>query len=349
MNNTKRNKYRVVIVGTGGISGAHARACLQNDQTDLVAVCDVSQTALDSFAQQFEVDRRYTVLEEMLEKEQIDITITCTGAVYQPAVAIQIAESGRVKTMLCEKPLTQTAADAEALIAACRNNGVLVAEGWKFRHHPQHLKAKQIIEGGGIGEVMHILSTFYNRFEDRSPNTSRFIRSVGGGAVRWMGCYNLHHALWIFGEEPERVYAAQMPGAEVDDAASALLSFSGGRTALISAGHNSWNSEIAEILGTSGLLRTDKAFGVESRDCGQGLHAQVMGDLEHHTADGVARYQFEPADSFGLQLQHLLDCIESGQPHRVTPEQSIAHMKVIDAVFESLESGKLVALGSSHD
>ncbi len=128
--------------------------------------------------------------------------------------------------MLCEKPLSQTAADAEALIAACRNNGVLVAEGWKFRHHPQHLKAKQIIEGGGIGEVMHILSTFYDRFEDRRPNTSRFISSVGGGAVRWMGCYNLHHALWIFGEEPERVYAAQMKGAEVEDAASVLLTFS---------------------------------------------------------------------------------------------------------------------------
>ena len=133
---------------------------------------------MDSFGQQFAVDRA-TVLEEMLEKEPIDIAITCTGAVYQPAAAIRIAESGRVKTMLCEKPLSQTAADAEALIAACRNNGVLVAEGWKFRHHPQHLQAKQIIEVGGIGEVMHILSTFYDRFEDRRPNTSRFISSVG--------------------------------------------------------------------------------------------------------------------------------------------------------------------------
>ena len=83
---------------------------------------------------------------------------------------------------------------------------------------------------------MHILSTFYNRFEDRRPNTSRFIRSVGGGAVRWMGCYNLHHALWIFGEDPECVYAVRMPGAEVEDAASVLLTFSGGRTALVSAG-----------------------------------------------------------------------------------------------------------------
>ena len=340
MRSSPGTSYRVVIVGTGGISRAHARVCQQNDQTDLVAVCDVSQAAADSFAQQFAVDRTYTVLEEMLDKERIDIAITCTGAVYQPAVAIQIAESGRVKTLLCEKPLSQTAADAEALIAACRNNGVLVAEGWKFRHHPQHLKAKQIIEAGGIGDVMHILSTFYSRFEDRRPTTSRFIKSVGGGAVRWMGCYNLHHALWIFGEEPERVYAVKMPGVEVDDAASVLLTFSGGRTALISAGHNSWDSEIAEILGTSGLLRTDKAFGVDS---------QVMGDLEHHTVDGVARYQFKPADSFGLQLQHLLECLESDQPHRVTQEQSIAHMKVIDAVFESFESDKPVALGSAHD
>ena len=311
--------------------------CQQNDQTDLVAVCDVSQAAVDSFGEQFAVERCYTVLEEMLEKERIDIAITCTGAVYQPAVAIQIAESGRVKTMLCEKPLSQTAADAEALIAACRSNGVLVAEGWKFRHHPQHLKAKQIVEAGGIGEVTHILSTFYSQvFVGVPADAPSKVRGLGGGAVRWLGCYNLHHALWIFGEEPERVYAAQMPGAEVEDAASVLLTFTGGRTAYISAGYNSWNSEIAEILGTAGLLRTDKAFGVDP---------QVMGDLEHHTADGKARYQFEPADSFSLQLQHLLECIESGQPHRVTPEQSIAHMRVVDAVFASLESGAPVGLG----
>ena len=76
------------------ISRAHARACRQNDQTDLVAVCDVSQAAVDSFGQQFAVDRRYIVLEAMLEKEPIDIAITCTGAVYQPAVAIQDCRVG---------------------------------------------------------------------------------------------------------------------------------------------------------------------------------------------------------------------------------------------------------------
>ena len=336
-----RSRYRVAIVGTGAISRSHATVCRQNDQTDLVAVCDVSPAALDSFTQQFDVERRYTLLEEMLEKEQIDIAITCTGAVYQPAVGIQIAESGRVKAILCEKPIAQTAAEAEALIAACRNHGVLVAEGWKFRHHPQHLKAGEIIEAGGIGEVMHLLSTFYSQaFVGAPADAPSRVKGLGGGAVRWLGCYNLHHALWIFGEEPQHLYATQTPGAEVEDAASVLLTFTGGRTAYISSGYTSWNSEIAEIIGTTGLLRTDKAFGVDP---------VVMGDLEHHTADGIARHHLEPADSFVLQLQHLLDCIESGQPHRVTPEQSIAGMKVIDAVFASLDSGAPVAVGGSDD
>ena len=67
--------------------------CQQNEQTDLVAVCDVSQAAVNAFAQQFAVERRYTVLEEMLEKERIDIAITCTGAVYQHAVFASL-ESG---------------------------------------------------------------------------------------------------------------------------------------------------------------------------------------------------------------------------------------------------------------
>ena len=342
MINTRRNKYRVVIVGTGSIARAHARACLQNDQTDLVAVCDVSQKALDSFTQQFEVERSYTLLDEMLEKEQIDIAIICTWQVNHAELGTRIAESRRVKAILVEKPFTVNAAEAEALISACRKSGVFVAEAWKFRHHPMHLKAKEIIERGGIGEVVQVKSTFCDpQFEDRQPQVSWYWqRSKAGGAIYIVACYNIHHARFVFGEEPERVFATQIPGVEVDDAASIMLIFSGGRTAQITSGFTSWHSQNVEIIGNCGLLRIeDLAWNNEDQ-------AVV---LKQKTKDGVAHYEFKPTFQFTLQLQHLCECLDTGAPHRIPPEDSIAQMKVIDAVFESLESGKSVAVGSAHD
>ena len=336
MNNTKRNKYRVVIVGTGSIARSHARACWHNDQTDLVAVCDVSQKALDSFTRQFQVERSYTRLEEMLEKEPIDIAIICTWQVNHAELGTRIAESRRVKAILVEKPFTVNAAEAEALIAACRNRGVFVAEAWKFRHHPIHLKAKEIIETGGIGEVMQVNSTFCHPYEDRHPQLNWYWqRGKAGGAIYIVACYNIQHARFVFGEQPERVFATQIAGVEVDDAASIMLIFSGGRTAQITSGFTSWHSQNVEIIGTRGVLRIeDLAWNNEDQAV----------ELKQKTRDGVAHYEFKPTFQFTLQLQHLCECLGTRAPHRIPPEDSIAQMKVIDAVFESLKSGKAVML-----
>jgi predicted dehydrogenase len=336
MKNTGKNKYRVAIVGAGDIARAHAKACAQTDQAELVAVCDVSQPAIDRFTEQLAVNATYTVLAEMLTQEQIDIAIICTWQVNHAEIGIRIAESKRVKAILCEKPLTRDAAEAEALVATCRNNGVFFAEAFKFRHHPLHLKTREIIDQGGIGEVMHVHSTFCHRFEDRQPHEHWYWeRSKAGGAVYIIACYNIHHARFVFGEEPERVFATQIPGVEVDDAAAIVLIFSGGRTAQITTSFNSWHSHFIEIIGTRGLLRIDDiAWNNEDQ-------AVV---LKQQTEEGVAYFEFNPLHQFTHQLQHLCECLDTGAPHRISPENSIAQMQVIDGVFESIDSGKTVVL-----
>ena len=329
-------RYRVAIVGAGSIANAHARACAQTERAELVAVCDVSEEAAERFAQHYRVAATYTVLEEMLEREQIDIAVVSTWQVNHADVATRIATSKRVKAILCEKPFTANAAEAEQLVATCRSSGVLITEAWKFRHHPIHLQAKEIIERGGIGEVVQVNSTFCHPFEDRQPQVNWYWqRGKAGGAIYIVSCYNIHHARFVVGEQPERVFATQIPGVEVDDAASIMLIFSGGRTAQITSGFASWHSQNVEIIGTRGVLRIeDLAWNNEDQ-------AVV---LQQKTGDGVAHYEFKPTFQFTLQLQHLCECLDTGAPHRIPAEDSIAQMKVIDAVFESLKSGKAVML-----
>ena len=114
-----------------------------------------------------------------------------------------------------------------------------------------------------------------------------------------------------------------------------MLIFSGGRTAQITSGFSSWHSQNVEIIGTRGLLRIeDLAWNNEDQP--------VV--LKQKTRDGVTHYEFNPTFQFTLQLQHLCECLDTGAPHRIPPEDSIAQMNVIDAVFESLKSGKAVVL-----
>ena len=150
-----------------------------------------------------------------------------------------------------------------------------------------------------------------------------------------VACYNIHHARFVFGEEPEGVFAMQVPGVEVEDGVSVTLIYSGGRTAQITAGFSSYHTQRIEVIGSRGLLRIeDIAWNNENQ-------AVV---LKQRTSDGVAHFEFEPTYQFTLQLEHLCDVLDTGRAHRVPPEDAIAQMKVLDAVFASFGSGQVVAV-----
>ena len=333
--------YRVGLVGTGGIARAHGNACQQIEEADLAAIYDVSEEQLARYGEEYGVaeEARYTDLDQMLNEAELDIVSICTWGCFHAEVGIQVCNSQKVKAVLCEKPFTQTAAEAEAFVAAGRENGVLVAEAFKFRHHPMHLKAKELIEAGVIGDLLNVRSTFCTNsgraVADRTPESNwRFNKAKGGGSIYDLACYNIHHARFIFGEEPVRVFAAQEMGIEADDAASILLEFSRGRAAQISVGFNSYSSQYAEISGHKGTLRLDRVWNNENTGVA----------IEQRTVDGVEVIEFAPCFQFALQLQHLCECLETVRAHRIAPEHSIAQMRVMDAVKESMEIGTVVAL-----
>jgi predicted dehydrogenase len=326
---------RVGIVGTGGIARAHGRACREVEGAELVAICDVSREALDRFGEEFGVARRYVELDAMLATEELDVAILCNWGVHHAETGIRIAESRRVRAILCEKPFTSTGAEAERLVAAARENDVRIAEAFKFRHHPMHLKAKELIDAGAIGDVAAVRSTFCVSMpaEARQPERNwRWDRARGGGSIYDLGCYCIHHARFVFDVEPCRVFASGRAGVEVDDAASVTLVFSGGRTAQISVGFNSWHSQYAEISGSEGMLRMEQAWNNEDQPV----------TLEHVSQKGVQTIPFAPVFAFADQLRHLQECLATGQSHRIPPENSIGQMQVIDAVFASMATGNAV-------
>ncbi len=335
--------YRVGLVGTGGIANAHGGACQEAPSAELAAICDVSENALAGFGERFNVkpENRYLSLAEMLDSEDLDIAIICTWGAYHAEVGIQIAESQQVKAILCEKPFTSTAAEAEAFVGAAQENGVLVAEAFKFRHHPMHLKAKELIDSGAIGEFMTLRSTFCTGGggggpETRKPEANwRFNKAKGGGSIYDLACYNIHHARFMFGAEPIRVSGASQAGLEVDDASYLLLVFPNEKTAQISTGFNCAGGQYAEMTGLGGMLRIDAAWNNSG--------SQVKIVLQNR--EGQQVIDIESCNQFAAQLEHMCECLATGQPHRISPESCVNQMRVIDAAFEAMATGRTVVLG----
>ena len=172
-----------------------------------------------------------------------------------------------------------------------------------YRFHP---RTQAFVEGLRAGEPpLHVQASFGFPLTDAS--NYRLVSALGGGALLDVGCYTVSAARWILGE-PDRVLAQARVDSNrnVDMSVSALLHFHEGGTASL------WCSfESAEEQGLSAVT------------------AKGSFALEHPFTAWR-----DPDDPYQLMVESFADSVISGQPVAISPEESVANMKVIDQVRE---------------
>jgi predicted dehydrogenase len=222
------------------------------------------------------------------------------------------------------------------MFATAADAGVLLAEAFRLRSQPIHHRAIELIRSGTIGEVLHIRNAMMWPMPpaDKDPMRNwRFNRAVGGGVTYDIGCYCINQLRWAMGDEPESVFAAGRWGETgVDEHVTAVAAFSGGRTAEWCVSWQAGPQHVSEVFGTAGQIRMQNAWG----DGPNTATVLEVTDASRTTATET----FPPTDQFWLQLQHMQDCLDNGTPHRIPPSDSIAQMRVIDAVYTSLRTGQ---------
>ena len=344
-------KYQVAIVGAGTIAHDHAVTCRREPKVDLVAICDLSPTALQEFGERFGISRRYTDLDAMLNGESLDIVIVATWGPSHAPVSNAVARSGRVRAILCEKPISMNAAECEQMIATARENEVLLAEGFKWRHDPQHLRIKEIIDSERIGKVMSVQSIFSSPLVRFAPSSNwRYDRKRGGGSVFDTASYIIHFARYVIGAEPQRVYAVGsfIESSDAEMSASMFLQFPTGATATLTSSYQYGYCQATEVLGTRGWIRADLPFdqrSVREQEFVEKEELPATVQVFHDNFDTEV-YQFVPVNQFSLQLRRLCECLETDTPYPISPEFSLGNMRVIDAIYESMRTGLPVDLAA---
>jgi len=119
------------------------------------------------------------------------------------------------KHVLCEKPMTLKAAEFDQLIAARDQSGKLAAEAYMIVHHPQFIRARELVQSGAIGKLVHVDATFSFFNEDATNIRNR--PEAGGGGLRDIGVYTFGAARFVTGQEPDAIpYAKLRLDNEVD-------------------------------------------------------------------------------------------------------------------------------------
>ncbi len=275
------------------------------------------------------IERPYASYEELLADPDID-------AVYIPLpnhlhVPWSIKALAAGKHVLCEKPLGLHSTEVQKLISAAEQYPFLkVMEAFMYRHHPQWQKAKELVDGGKIGELRTIQS-FFSYYND-DPNNIRNIADIGGGGMMDIGCYCLSLSRFIFGGQPRRVCGIGNidPVFGTDILFSALLDFDG-RTATFTCSTQLAPYQRVIILGTTGSIEIIIPFNAPVDQ-----HCVVI-----HEADGSrCTYEFDICDQYTLQADSFARSIKENLPVFTPLHDAWENMVLLETCLQSGRDSK---------
>jgi len=318
-------RYRVGVIGCGGIGVQHVNGIVGMDSAELVAGCDLNEETIAAFSERWADTwpnvACYTNYREMLEREHLDILTVATPDNRHVDPVVDAASAG-VKAIFCEKPLATSLADADRMRAAVEENSVLFSVDHTRRWVPlwRHM-VEDVIGGGQVGEVQYVVGTLSGRRGSLFRNGTHLIDGL---------CY-------LAGASPEWVFAELERGYEDH---TEYRGDGGSDPSL----EPSASGYIHFANGVRGFYT-----GTSKRTAGPKWHFEVVGSEGQIIVDKEATLirggEAEPivapkADVSGIPagVRELVEALDRGCQ---TSSPMSAAMDVVEVIFGFLESQRL--------
>src|SRR5689334_8298497 len=315
------------LVGSGFIAEAHFEGFAHVPAATVRGVASPTPGNAARFAEQRGIPRHHTDYRALIE--QPDVDVVCIGAPNDLHRDICIAAASAGKHVICEKPLARTLADADEMIAACRDAGVLLMYAEELCFAPKYVRAKELADEGALGDV-HLVRQGEQHF---GPHADWFWdpQLAGGGVLMDMGCHGIEFARWVYGKPAARSVTAEVgrfvhhERTAAEDHAIVTVRFDGRRLGLI---ETSWAKpggmdDRAEIVGSKGITYADLLRGsslITYSDVGYGYAVEKAPDTRGWTFtmfDELWNYGFpQEMDHFARCVAEDADPLETGADGR---------------------------------
>ena len=358
-------KLRIGIIGTGGISGSHIGAYLNQPDVELVAGCDLIPGKAEAKFAEYEVKdaKFFTDYKEMIDTVEMDAVSVCTYNRTHAECTIYALEHGL--NVLLEKPMTVTLDEAIAIRKAEKASGKLVSVGFQPRFDANMQMIKKIAESGELGRVYYVQTGGGRRHGIPVSWSETFIENdkAGLGALGDIGCYSIDlvmnalgnpkpltvsgTATDYFGTTPEAYSQVGKPECakkfSVDDFASAYIRLEGG---IILDFRIAWYMHLDTpgdtiIMGTKGSLR------IPSTDCWNGSFWNPMKlyhDVAGEPVETVIPLLPATTDLWDKKIRSFLNAIITGGKAPVPTDEIIYNQAILDGIQKSSECGHEVEI-----
>jgi xylose dehydrogenase (NAD/NADP) len=317
------------FLSTARISRALIPPLRASPRNHLTAVASRTVEQAEVYAREWGIPRPYGSYEALLADPEIDVIYNPLPNHLHAEWTIRALRAG--KHVLCEKPLTVVVDEVDAIIAAAQETGKIVTEAFMYRHHPQTMKVKELIDNGVVGKLRLVRGSFSYLLDE--PNI-RLDSTMGGGCVYDIGCYPVSYARYVLGCEPSHVFGWQVTGPTgVDLTFAGQLKFPGNLYMQFDCSFQASYRSSMEFIGTEGTLVVPHPFK-------PGEDEKVFLVQDQHQQE----FKIRGLELYRGEVEDMADAVLLGKPPRICLADSRANMVVLQALLHSARQGQTVEL-----
>jgi predicted dehydrogenase len=326
----------VLVAGAGSIGRRHL-ANLKSLGFTRLAACDPHPERLEYVGSQLQVEG-FATIEAGLESFHPEVVMVCTPPVHHVSQAMQALRCGA--HVFIEKPLSDRLDGVEELRGEAESRGLIAQVGYNLRFHPPIQKLKHLVDEAAVGKILwaHVEAGGYlpdwRPWQDyRKSYTAR--RELGGG-ILLDGSHEIDYVMWLFGAPQELAcmagHVSQLE-VNVEDCATILLRFPDGTRADVHVDFmQRFYTRQCTLAGTEGKLHWDFTENA----------VQIMRPGKEVE---VLKYDCEVNRMYMAELEHFLECVQSGVRPRFGLEDAILTLRVALAARRASEEKIWVTLG----
>jgi xylose dehydrogenase (NAD/NADP) len=308
------------LLSTAPINEKILAAAGETDRADVIAVASRDAARAEAYAAEHGIDRAYGGYDALLEDPEVEAVYVSLPNGLHVEWALRALEAG--KHVLCEKPMSRRAAEVERAFDRAEEAGLVLSEGFMWRHHPQTQKLTELLEEGAIGPLRLVRVAFsFPLATERSPDDARFSAELDGGAMMDVGCYCVS-AIRLFAGEPVSVAAKQVVGPTgVDVVFTGTLSHGDDVVSHFDCSFVVPRRSELELLGEGGSIFVRSPFVIRE----PGIDLLRSGEVE--------RIDVEHIDSYLLELENVSDAIRGQAALLLGREDAVAQARTIEALY----------------
>jgi xylose dehydrogenase (NAD/NADP) len=307
------------IIGTGGILARFLPGVERSISVDAVAIASRDAERARQFAAERGIARAHGSYDALLADPEVDAVYICLPNSMHHEWTIRSLAAG--KHVLAEKPYSTLVAEVDAAHDMADAAGLVLTEGFMWRHTPHALRFVE--ELPRIGELRTMRSTF--SFVIGSETDVRLSAELAGGSLMDVGTYCVSASRLLAGREPVVAFGVAWPAPSgVDDRFSGILDFGDGVVGTLTSGFRSDHSSI-EAIGSEGSLRLDDPF--------HGHATRLTG------SDGWEA-EIPKVNPYELELEDFAAAIRGEHPPRLGRADALGQARALAALYESAATGR---------